>query len=119
MRGSDTRSGELFSYVDLEQQVPSTHPLRKIRQLVSDVLSSLDGEFARSLRRQDQEAVPACMTEPLDQPQKGIRILADVLFSSLLVPQPIGGTALDLCCRCRVTPVADTLRGIARCKLPT
>ena len=31
MRGSDIRSGELFSYVDLEQRVPSKHPLRKIR----------------------------------------------------------------------------------------
>ena len=46
MRGSDTRSGELFSYVDLEQRVPVKHPLRKIRQLVNDVLASLDGDFA-------------------------------------------------------------------------
>ena len=46
MRGSDTRSGELFSYVDLEQRVPAKHPLRKIRQLVNDVLASLDAEFA-------------------------------------------------------------------------
>jgi transposase len=47
MRGSDERSGELFSYVDLEQRVPSKHPLRKIRQLVNDVLVSLDAEFAK------------------------------------------------------------------------
>ena len=47
MRGSDERSGELFSYVDLEQRVPAKHPLRKIRQLVNDVLVSLDAEFAK------------------------------------------------------------------------
>ena len=28
MRGSDTTSGSLFSYVDLEQRVPAKHPLR-------------------------------------------------------------------------------------------
>jgi transposase len=46
MRGSDLRSGELFSYIDLEERVPAKHPLRKIRQIVNDVLQSLDGEFA-------------------------------------------------------------------------
>ena len=29
MRGLDTRSGELFSYVDLEQRVPANHPLAR------------------------------------------------------------------------------------------
>ena len=45
MRGSDQRSGELFSYVDIEARVPSRHPLRVIRRIVNDVLASLDGEF--------------------------------------------------------------------------
>jgi GapR-like nucleoid associated protein len=31
MRGSDKRSGDLFSYVDLEDRVPAKHPLRLIR----------------------------------------------------------------------------------------
>jgi transposase len=47
MRGSDARSGSLFSYVDLEQRVPAKHPLRVIKGLVDDVLTSLDGEFER------------------------------------------------------------------------
>ena len=47
MRGLDKRSGELFSYVDLEQRVPANHPLRKIRRIVNDALASLDGEFDR------------------------------------------------------------------------
>lgn len=47
MRGSDERSGALFSFVDLEERVPKQHPLRKIRQIVNDALASLDGEFSR------------------------------------------------------------------------
>jgi transposase len=47
MRGSDTRSGSLFSYVDLEQRVPAKHPLRVIKAIVDDVLVSLDAEFER------------------------------------------------------------------------
>lgn len=58
MRGSDTRSGELFSYVDLEQRVPATHPLRKIRQLVNDVLASLDAEFAKLYSAFGRESIP-------------------------------------------------------------
>ena len=45
MRGSDMRTGELFSYVDIEDRVPSNHPLRLIRRIVNDVLAALDGEF--------------------------------------------------------------------------
>src|SRR5271166_3865305 len=48
MRGSDVRTAELFSYVDLEQRVPAHHPLRLIRKIVNDVLAALDGEFAKA-----------------------------------------------------------------------
>jgi transposase len=46
MRGGDVRTGELFSYVDLEDRVRRDHPLRTIRQIVNDTLVSLEGEFA-------------------------------------------------------------------------
>ena len=58
MRGSDTRSGELFSYVDLEQRVPAKHPLRKIRQLVNDVLASLDEESSKLYSAFGRESIP-------------------------------------------------------------
>lgn len=45
MRGTDEKSGSLFSYVDLEERIPARHPLRKIRQVVNDALASLDGDF--------------------------------------------------------------------------
>ena len=35
MRGGDKRTGELFSYVDLEKRVRSDHPLRAIRGLAT------------------------------------------------------------------------------------
>jgi hypothetical protein len=47
MRGSDMRTGELFSYVDLEERVPRNHPLRVIRRIVNEVLAELDGEFEK------------------------------------------------------------------------
>jgi hypothetical protein len=46
MRGSDERTGELFSYVDIEERVPQNH-LRLIRRIVNEVLAALDGEFAK------------------------------------------------------------------------
>jgi transposase len=47
MRGSDERSGTLFSYVDVEERVPADHPLRAIGTIVNDVLAGLNGEFTR------------------------------------------------------------------------
>jgi len=46
MRGSDKRSGELFSYVDIEQRVRRDHPLRAIRSLTDTALAALSGDFA-------------------------------------------------------------------------
>jgi transposase len=47
MRGSDHTSASLFSYVDLEARIPARHPLRTIREIVNEVLASLDAEFGR------------------------------------------------------------------------
>ncbi len=46
MRGSDNRTGELFSYVDLEARVRRDHPLRAIRTIVNEALTALEREFA-------------------------------------------------------------------------
>ena len=46
MRGSDTGSGSLFSYVDLEARVRGDHPLRVIRELANAALVSLSDDFA-------------------------------------------------------------------------
>jgi transposase len=46
MRGSDERSGSLFSYVDLEARVRRDHPLRPIRKIANAALSDLSEDFA-------------------------------------------------------------------------
>jgi transposase len=46
MRGDDNRTGELFSYVDLEARVRRDHPLRAIRAIVNEALGALEREFA-------------------------------------------------------------------------
>ena len=46
MRGTDRRTGELFSYVDLEQRVPTEHPLRVIRAIANEALEALSADFS-------------------------------------------------------------------------
>ena len=47
MRGSQVRSGSLFTLVDIEARVPRDHPLRAIRTITDAALSSLSGEFSQ------------------------------------------------------------------------
>jgi len=46
MRGMDRRSGELFSYVDLEQRVRADHPLRAIRETANAALDAVSADFS-------------------------------------------------------------------------
>lgn len=45
MRGNERIQDRMFSYVSLEQRVPSNHPLREVRKLTETVLQSLNAEF--------------------------------------------------------------------------
>ena len=45
MRGAFSDQGRLFSYISPEARVPASHPLRKIRELVREVLSELSRGF--------------------------------------------------------------------------
>lgn len=66
MRGGDVRSGELLSYVDLEQRVPASHPLRKIREVVNAALVEIGPEL---------EAVYSPIGCPSIAPEKLLRAL--------------------------------------------
>jgi transposase len=58
MRGSDDRSGSLFSYVDLEARVPPSHPLRVIRRIVNETLEALSPEFSKLYSRMGRPSIP-------------------------------------------------------------
>ena len=45
MRGSDQRSGSLFSYVDLDARVRKDHPLGAVREIVNAALALLHRDF--------------------------------------------------------------------------
>jgi transposase len=45
MRGSDERTGALFSYVDVESRIRRDHPLRRIREIANAALAALDEDF--------------------------------------------------------------------------
>ena len=48
----------MFSYVALEDRVPSRHPLRLIRLVVDEVLASMDGDFAALYAATGRPSVP-------------------------------------------------------------
>jgi hypothetical protein len=48
MRGSDKRSGELFSYVNLEDRVRRDHPLRAIREIANAALAEVEQSILAS-----------------------------------------------------------------------
>lgn len=58
MRGTDERTGALFSYVDLEARVRSDHPLRAIRALVNEALAALEGDFAALYSSAGRPSIP-------------------------------------------------------------
>ena len=66
MRGSDERSGALFSYVDLEARVRPDHPLRTIRRLANAALAYLSRDF---------EALYTAFGRPSIAPEKLLRAM--------------------------------------------
>lgn len=58
MRGADKRSGELFSYVDLEKRVRKDHPLRPIREMANTALAVLAGDFSALYSGMGRPSIP-------------------------------------------------------------
>src|SRR4029453_10382769 len=74
MRGSDERSGALFSYVDVEDRVPAGHPLRSIRLIVNQALDACAGDLERLYGRIGRPGVP---------PEQLLRALLLQAFSTI------------------------------------
>src|ERR1700738_317623 len=58
MRGTFVDQGGLFSYIAPEARVPVTHPLRKIRELVRDVLSELNRSLGKLYASEGRPSIP-------------------------------------------------------------
>lgn len=59
MRRADVTQSAIFSYRTLEQRVPPTsHPLRKLRELVDDLLLTLHDDFAALYAKTGRPSIP-------------------------------------------------------------
>ena len=73
MRGADVDQGGLFSYVSMEQRVPPTHPLRRVRALLDEALESISRDFDRVYAEGGRDSVA---------PERLVRVLVlQVLYS--------------------------------------
>jgi transposase len=58
MRGNFQDQGGLFSYISPEKRVPTNHPLRKIRELVREVLKELSHSLGKLYASEGRPSVP-------------------------------------------------------------
>jgi len=58
MRGRFFDQGGMFSYIRPEQRIPANHPLRKVRELVREVLGGLDHSFGRLYSHEGRPSIP-------------------------------------------------------------
>jgi len=73
MRGADLHQGGMFSYVSLEERVPTSHPLRRMREMVDTALAELSADF---------EALYSKVGRPSIPPEKLLRaLLLQVLYT--------------------------------------
>src|SRR3954452_12604829 len=89
MRGSDERSGELFSYVDLEQRVRRDHPLRAIRSLTDTALEALSADFA---------ALYSGLGRPSIPPEMLLRAMLLQAFYSIRSERQLMSGWSSICC---------------------
>lgn len=74
MRGTDIQQLGVFSYISVEERVPSDHPLRGIRAIVDRALKDLDGVLAAMYAKSGRNSVA---------PEKLIRALLLQVFYSI------------------------------------
>src|SRR5277367_1704712 len=58
MRGAFLDQGGLFSYISPEARVPANHPLRKIRELVREVLVDMNRSFGTLYASEGRPSIP-------------------------------------------------------------
>ena len=58
MRGAFEDQGGLFSYISPEARIPASHPLRKIRELVREVLGELNRSLGKLYANEGRPSIP-------------------------------------------------------------
>ena len=73
MRGQDVTQSLIFSYRTLAERIPESHPLRKLRAVVDEILLSMDDAFTAAYTRTGRASIA---------PERLLRAsLLQVLFS--------------------------------------
>lgn len=58
MRGDENQQEAMFSYVNLDQRVPTNHPLRAIRKMADQALAGLSAHFEGLYARRGRPSIP-------------------------------------------------------------
>jgi transposase len=58
MRGGDQQQSGMFSYVSLDERVPQDHPLRRIREMVDEILRGMAKDFDGLYAKTGRPSVP-------------------------------------------------------------
>jgi hypothetical protein len=58
MRGHRESNGSLFSFVSIEERIPASHPLRRIRKLTDQALDRLNPTFCELYAAEGRPSVP-------------------------------------------------------------
>lgn len=58
MRSADVTQSAMFSFRTLEQRIPASHPLRKLRAVVDGILASLHWEFEKLYAKTGRPSIP-------------------------------------------------------------
>ena len=58
MRSADVTQSAMFSFRTLDQRIPASHPLRKLRVLVDGILASLHGELEKLYAKTGRPSIP-------------------------------------------------------------
>ena len=95
VRGQQERSGSLFSYVSIEERIPASHPLRRIRKLADQALDRLNPTFCKLYTAEGRPSVPPeqLLLASLLQAFYGIRselLLLEQLYYNLVLRWFVG-----------------------------
>jgi transposase len=74
MRGNEKQQGGIFSYVSMEERVPADHPLRPIRKLVDQILTTMSKRFDDLYAENGRPSIP---------PERLLRALLLQMFYSI------------------------------------